>query len=246
MRNPKWHRDEIILALDLYFDLDGSTKNASRAQLQELSSILNNLPQNRYKKANEKFRNPNGVNMKLANFKFYDPNYSGEGLKGGSALDREIFFEFNENLSQLKLLANSLKYISEYTIKNVINLDIEINDNSEEYIEGGLIYKWHKFRERNPTVVKKLKKNSLQKNGKLVCEVCSFDFSLTFGNLGYGYIEAHHKVPLALLKAESQVSLKDFALLCANCHRMAHRAIHTLSVDDLRKLVEHNRPEGGV
>ena len=112
MRNPKWHRDEVILTLDLYFDLVSNNKNATTTQLHELSAVLNQLPLNQGKKANEKFRNANGVNMKLANFKFIDPDYFGEGLKGGSALDKIVFFEFHKNLSQLKTTANNIRYVS--------------------------------------------------------------------------------------------------------------------------------------
>lgn len=241
MRNPKWHRDEIILALDLYFDLARSNKNAMNAQLQELSSLLNDLPLNRRKKANEKFRNANGVNMKLANFKFIDPEYSGEGLKGGSVLDKEIFFEFNKNLSGLKLTANNIKYISKYINENDLNIDVESYENMDVYSEGSLVYKWHKFRERNSTIVNKLKAISLKEKGKLACEVCGFDFGLTYGKLGHGFIEAHHKIPLALLKAERQVRMEDFALLCSNCHRMVHRQFNSISIENLTKLLLKNK-----
>jgi 5-methylcytosine-specific restriction protein A len=42
MRKPKWHRDEIILALDLYFDKDlGSVK--SNPKIVALSELLKQL-----------------------------------------------------------------------------------------------------------------------------------------------------------------------------------------------------------
>ena len=58
------------------------------------------------------------------------------------------------------------------------------------------------------------------------CQACDFDFTEVYGILGHEYIEAHHLVPLATIQGK-RVSLdpkKDFAVLCANCHRMVHRS----------------------
>ena len=74
-----------------------------------------------------------------------------------------------------------------------------------------------------------------RQHGKLDCEVCGFDFNAVYGELGSGYIEAHHRVPLSELSGESKTRLDDLALVCSNCHRMLHREINTLSVDELKK-----------
>ena len=83
-RNPNWTRDELILALNLYI-------NAGRVQLDnndprviELSELLNNLPIHPTELRQAKFRNPNGVSMKLGNFLSIDPKYDGVGLQRGS------------------------------------------------------------------------------------------------------------------------------------------------------------------
>ena len=44
MRNPKWHRDEIILALDLYFSADRGSIDDKNKKIIELSRVLNKLP----------------------------------------------------------------------------------------------------------------------------------------------------------------------------------------------------------
>jgi len=41
MRNPKWHRDKVILALDLYFRLEAGQVHASNPEIIELSALLN-------------------------------------------------------------------------------------------------------------------------------------------------------------------------------------------------------------
>jgi hypothetical protein len=76
--------------------------------------------------------------------------------------------------------------------------------------------------------------------GDLQCEVRKFSFEKTYGELGAGFIEIHHKKPLFCLEGqniEQTVSraIGDVAALCANCHRMVHRERNTvLSVEQLR------------
>jgi 5-methylcytosine-specific restriction protein A len=58
------------------------------------------------------------------------------------------------------------------------------------------------------------------------CQACGFNFAVAFGQLGVGYIEAHHLRPLRSLTEGVAVQydpVADFAVLCANCHRMIHR-----------------------
>src|SRR5690606_40837895 len=63
MRNPKWQRDELILALDLYFDLEPGQIHARNPDVIALSDTLNQLPIHGNKREFEKFRNPNGVSL---------------------------------------------------------------------------------------------------------------------------------------------------------------------------------------
>lgn len=58
------------------------------------------------------------------------------------------------------------------------------------------------------------------------CQVCGFDFFAEYGELGREYIEAHHLVPLSSLDVDKPAFLspeRDFAVVCANCHKMVHR-----------------------
>lgn len=68
MRNPAWTRDELILALSLYFKLDHSDISSSNPRIIHLSEILNRLPIHHDRPNQAVFRNPNGVAMKLSNF----------------------------------------------------------------------------------------------------------------------------------------------------------------------------------
>lgn len=240
MRNPKWHRDEVILALDLYYDLESGQMNSSNPEVVKLSELLNRLPIHINRPDQEKFRNPNGVNLKLGNFKHYDPDYLGEGLKGGSKLDKAVLDEFYGKRTLLKSIANKIKATVDNgsVVDKLYSIPNEEDDASHSVKEGKVIYKLHKLRERDSKINKKKKEVYFKKYGKLNCEVCNFDFYKVYGEIGKGFIEAHHRLPLSELDGESKTELKDLALVCSNCHRMLHREIDTLSIQELKNKIK--------
>ena len=96
----------------------------------------------------------------------------------------------------------------------------------------------HRRRERNPQLA-----SAAKRIHGYACQVCHFDFSQAYGDIGIGYIEAHHVVPLSQLDPAEEVVLSpedDFAVVCANCHRMLHRKPYP-SVEELREAVEARR-----
>lgn len=60
-RNPAWTRDELILALDLYFRVNPLHTSEQNPEIQALSAALNELPVHAVRPDGEHFRNPNGV-----------------------------------------------------------------------------------------------------------------------------------------------------------------------------------------
>jgi len=243
MKNPKWHRDEIILALDLYFSQDRGPIDVRNAKIISLSQTLNALPLYTYRPDQEKFRNPNGVALKLSNFLAVDPNYQGKGMTGGSKLDEKIFHEFSSKKEVLREIAAEIRNI---VLDPIIRQEIlaigeneEIDRNSIE--EGQILYRLHKLRERNQKIVQEKKEQQLLLHGRLTCEICDFSFDAFYGPLGKDFIECHHRTPLASLKAATKTALKDLALVCSNCHRMLHRNMSILSVDALKEHIKLTR-----
>jgi len=100
-----------------------------------------------------------------------------------------------------------------------------------------VLYKLHKYRERDTSIIKKKKEKEFLKLGQLPCEACTFDFYQKYGELGHKYIECHHRTPLSEISASSKTTLRDLALVCSNCHRMLHRRVETLSIEGLRNLL---------
>lgn len=108
--------------------------------------------------------------------------------------------------------------------------DTDIDDSASE---GQLLQRQHYVRERNPKLRRKKIQNFLQSNDRVHCEVCGFDFELAYGERGREYTEVHRMVPLHHSGA-TRTKLSDLVLLCANCHRMIHRASPWLTPDELR------------
>jgi 5-methylcytosine-specific restriction protein A len=239
MKNPKWHRDEIILALDLYFDPKRGSIDAKNPKIIELSELLNSLPIFEIRPDQEKFRNPNGVTLKLSNFLAIDPSYEGKGMDAYSKLDEDIFNEFKDDQKGLRRLATEIKAISRNPSlrKEISNVEDDETASDDSVKEGQVLYKLHKVRERDRKIIEAKKKKALRELGKLACEVCGFDFKNTYGSIGVGFIECHHIVPLSNFESTKKTVLQDLALVCANCHRMLHRSMSILSINDLRETV---------
>jgi predicted HNH restriction endonuclease len=72
------------------------------------------------------------------------------------------------------------------------------------------------------------------------CKACGFDFKNKYGQLGEGFIEAHHKKPLAYLGDKTEITINDLVAVCSNCHRMLHRSDPPMSIKKLSQLIKKN------
>jgi 5-methylcytosine-specific restriction protein A len=100
-------------------------------------------------------------------------------------------------------------------------------------------YAYHRKIERNRTAAKQAKKFH-----GLRCQACDLDFSERYGEIGKGFIEAHHLRAIATLEEGVAVSYDiaaDFAVLCANCHRMIHRSADPSDVGAFRNNIASNK-----
>ncbi len=235
MRNPNWARDEVILALDLYFRVNPLTTTESNPEIVALSELLNKLPIHTDRPDIEKFRNPNGVYMKMCNILRLDPEYKGVGLTAGGKIEEIIWNEFAQDKPRLRVVAEAIRAAA--TVPSVEWVHAADEADLDEAAEGKVLTRLHKIRERNREIVQRKKEKALQQTGCLACEVCSFDFTARYGDLGKGFIECHHTLPLSLVKPGALTQLTDLALVCANCHRMLHRGLRWLSVAELRASI---------
>ena len=100
-------------------------------------------------------------------------------------------------------------------------------------------YAFHRKVERNRTAAKQAKKFH-----GTVCQACDLDFEKAYGAIGKGFIEAHHLKPIATLEEGVAITYDvaaDFAVLCANCHRMIHRSDDPSNLSKFREIVQSNK-----
>jgi hypothetical protein len=111
-------------------------------------------------------------------------------------------------------------------------------DPNEEYFkEGKLKFRLH-LKERKHRLVTDAKTLWNQRqNGKIICSICSFSFPDTYGEIGKGFIEAHHIKPISELKPDTKVTKYDVVPVCSNCHSMLHRHRPWLTTEQLHTIV---------
>lgn len=145
-------------------------------------------------------------------------------------------------IEYLSRIAKNIKSIvdNEDITTKLYTIGDEENDKDNTSKEGKVLYKLHKYYERSSKLAQRKKDTYYQEHGKLDCEVCYFDFTKTYGSLGKGFIECHHRVPLSKLDGQTKITSRDLALVCSNCHRMLHRMEDPSDINGLKRIIKKN------
>lgn len=106
-RNPTWTEKELILALDLY--LREGLLDDKNQSVVELSRDLNDMTIHAERPDAFRFRNPNGVALKLANFAALDPNYAGRGTTRVGRRDIEVWERYASEEDALADAATAIR-----------------------------------------------------------------------------------------------------------------------------------------
>lgn len=122
------------------------------------------------------------------------------------------------------------------SINELAESEIVIEDDESAFPEGRERFKQHRYLERDGKIARRAKARRLAETGKLECEVCRIDFGARYGEVGKGFIEAHHKIPVSQLDGTKKTKIDDLALVCSNCHRMLHRGDPLLTIAQLKAL----------
>lgn len=107
-------------------------------------------------------------------------------------------------------------------------------DPNDEAIEGKSRKAEINRLSRNPALARKAK--TLH---RYTCMVCKFNYAEFYGDIGKEFIECHHVEPISGRAGEGEITRIDqLAVLCANCHRMAHyRAPEARTIEELKAIV---------
>lgn len=138
-------------------------------------------------------------------------------------------------VADLNVILEAYSSLFDNEIEPLDEDDAELMASKYKTIEERKIYCLHRNIERNSSAKKVKKIHGLK------CECCGLNFEEQYGEIGKGFIEVHHLIPLSSLKLGEcrKYDLdKDFAVLCSNCHRMIHRQSDPSDIDALRKQIK--------
>jgi hypothetical protein len=153
-------------------------------------------------------------------------------IKNMRAFDEELEFFFIHGSERLfKIL---LKYAHD---------EFGYNYTDNIFKEGKMKFRLHLTKERNPSLVKQVKEKWRKaNNGDVHCLACDFSFQKYYGNIGMGYIEAHHLKPISTISPDTITCFSDLVPVCSNCHRMLHHNIEKVSIEYLCEyLTKHKK-----
>lgn len=71
------------------------------------------------------------------------------------------------------------------------------------------------------------------------CTVCGLAFDERYGDIGAGFIQVHHLIPIADIGDEYEVDpVHDLCPVCPNCHAMLHKRPKPFTPDELKQMME--------
>lgn len=170
------------------------------------------------------------------NFADYNPNLRGlvltekgkqhlEANKSTMAYVMESNFEWEDLTKALEVLAIPDRKIEHFE---------EVFEGSYNTVETKVYKRSKKLRDAAIDSFK-------NQYGALICDICSFDYEVKYGNIGKGFIEVHHRKPIFMYEGSDEAktiheAIKNLAPLCANCHRMIHRKKPPYSIDNIKSI----------
>ena len=137
-------------------------------------------------------------------------------------------------------LSTAISAYKALTFRGGLDPSPEVDDEDSPRVLSSLIelrrYKMHRRIERNPRAARQAKRYH-----GVRCQACNFQFDEHCGEVGAGFIEAHHLRPISSLEEGTAVSYDiaaDFGVLCSNCHRMIHRTANPSDLEGFRRSIK--------
>ena len=204
----KWTRDEVILALDLFFSSHKKVFPVDSPEVIKLSKLLNELPIIPREDKTDDFRNTSGIHFQLSQFDSY---LKGRVLKVGKIFV-QVYEEYIHDLSELHKIASAIR-----NSKNILNT-IPFGDKVEGlgFKEGALLFHLHRYFEAD------YKLRLLGKFIKDNCTICKLDFTQAYHGSKDDFYELHLIKPPKDYTDDYSYSCSDYIVVCPSCHKVLH------------------------
>jgi hypothetical protein len=194
--------------------------------------------------------NPNGI-PRAQKIKKYEVRHGGRKYppkfvirKAHSYLNGQEFPNiFSGGTEANNFLINLGFKIWDRVNRRFVGLEAADEDPEKMFKEGKRLtqFKRHTWIERHASLPKHVKNRRLKSDPNLSCDVCGFSFVKTYGDIGLGFIEAHHLIPLGSIRGRRITKPSQIALVCSNCHRMLHQSDPLLKPKMLKDLVKAHK-----
>jgi 5-methylcytosine-specific restriction protein A len=185
----------LIVALNVYLQNRPTLPGHRSQEIADLSRTLKRLGERLFQSEGRSgtFRNENGVYMKLMNFRRLDPEYTARGRKGlsrGAKAEEDVWLEFANDPIRCKRAADAV--VASLSDPETVAKWLDLGADLQEAPEGRLLTRTHLARERDRGLVEAKRRQVLERQGKLKCEACAFEFGTFYGERGELFIECHH------------------------------------------------------
>ena len=222
-----WSKEELLFLLKFWSEKGGDISRKSQ-DFQKIHTDIKNI-NSLYK---IKAKTPLQIHKKLQDLNELSSNFNDKTLEQTQEikilksfdLKNNEFIEMHKNISQ--------------ALKSFHKLNLNLDDIHFEAEEGKILSALHHYKERDKKIVEAKKLSILAKFNKLSCEACDFNFKEFYGERGNGYIECHHLLPVSQMSLNHKTKLDDLCLLCSNCHRMIHKNIPWLTLQQLKEIIK--------
>lgn len=229
-RNPPWVEDELLVVLDIYLSTHRVLEETD-PRVVEASELLNRLPLHAQAGA-PGFRTPDAVVLRMANYRSYDPSTAAKGMTNAGRRAERVWERYSRNASEVRELVTSIRAMANGA-GTTSGLAEAPDPDEEGVLEGRLIYRAHRRRERDPAIRARKLRQLAAAGIRPACEACGLVPDLVFGPGSDPVLECHHVHPLQL--GERTTNVADVALLCASCHRAIHLRGLLVSVQEMRE-----------
>ncbi len=137
----------------------------------------------------------------------------------------------------------AIKEFTEYSIlpEPMLPEELKVEDDFT-YFEGSKTKITVNAYERNKIGrIKCIEHYKEKRGGRIMCEICDFEFKSVYGNEFEGIIHIHHIVEISSVGEEYILDpINDLAPLCPNCHAAVHRKTPPYTIDELKMKIYKN------